>query len=77
MVRIPNQIYFNRNAVENLAQFPSRSAVIAACPVLEQMAHVETVRRRIRSGTPVLVLVIPDAEPEMGVILDGLETLRL
>jgi acetaldehyde dehydrogenase/alcohol dehydrogenase len=72
--RIPNRIYFNWNAVENPAQFPSRSAVIVASPVLEQIGHVETVRQHIRSGTPVHVLVIPDAEPEMGVILNGLES---
>jgi acetaldehyde dehydrogenase/alcohol dehydrogenase len=75
--RIPNQIYFNWNAVENLAQFPSRSTVIVTSPVLEQIGHVEIGRKYIPAGTRVHVLAIPDAEPEMGVILHGLETLRL
>ncbi len=35
--RVPNQIYFNMNAVENLRQFPSRSTLIVTNPMLEQM----------------------------------------
>ncbi len=34
--RIPNQIYFNPNAVGTLAQFPSRSTIIVTNPPLEQ-----------------------------------------
>ena len=30
--RVPNQIYFNMNAVENLRQFPSRSTIIVTNP---------------------------------------------
>ncbi len=30
--RIPNQIYFNKNAVETLAKFPSRSTIIVTNP---------------------------------------------
>src|ERR1700757_4790913 len=41
--RVPNQIYFNMNAVENLRQFPSRSTVIITSPLLEQMGHVDLV----------------------------------
>ena len=74
--RIPNQIYFNRNAVENVAQFPSRSTIIVTSPVLEQIGHVEIVRRQIPTQTRVHVLVIPDAEPEAKVVLEGAETLR-
>ena len=43
--RIPNQIYFNMNAVENLRHFPSRSTLIITNPPLEQMGHVDIVRR--------------------------------
>ena len=66
--RVPNQIYFNMNAVENLRQFPSRSTIIVTNPALEQMGHVDIVRRHIRPKTHVHVLVIPDAEPEVKVI---------
>ena len=45
--RVPNQIYFNLNAVENLSHFPSRSTVIVTNPQLEQMGHVDIVRRSI------------------------------
>jgi len=75
--RVPNQIYFNFNAVQNLGSFPSRSTVIVTNPLLEQMGHVDLVRRSIPAGTPVRVLVIPDAEPEIKVVLEGVETLRL
>ena len=48
--RVPNQIYFNMNAVENLRQFPSRSTLIVTNPGLEQMGHVDIVRRSIPAG---------------------------
>jgi acetaldehyde dehydrogenase/alcohol dehydrogenase len=75
--RVPNQIYFNLNAVENLRQFASRSTVIVTNPALEHMGHVDIVRRWIPSETLVRVLAIPDAEPEMKVILQGVEALKL
>jgi len=74
--RVPNQIYFNRNAVENLRQFPSRSTIIVTNPVLEQLGLVDIVRRYIPSETLARVLRIPDAEPEVNVINQGLETLN-
>jgi len=74
--RIPNQIYFNRNAVENLLGLASRSTLIVTNPLLEQMGHVDTVRRMIPAGTQVRVLAIPDAEPEMQAVLEGVEALR-
>lgn len=74
--RVPNQIYFNTNAVENLGQFPSRSTVVITNPPLEQIGHVDTVRRYLRPDTRVHVLVIPDAEPEIKVVMQGVEDLR-
>jgi acetaldehyde dehydrogenase/alcohol dehydrogenase len=75
--RVPNQIYFNMNAVENLRMLPSRATLIVTNPLLEQMGHVDVVRRSIPPQTAVRVLAIPDAEPEMKVILQGVEALRL
>jgi len=74
--RIPNQIYFNMNAVETLRQFPSRSTVIVTNPILEQIGHVDIVRGNLPPGTPVHVVVIPEAEPEIKVILEGLASLN-
>jgi acetaldehyde dehydrogenase / alcohol dehydrogenase len=74
--RIPNQIYFNMNAVENLRQFSSRSTIIVTNPVLEQMGHVDIVRRHLPPQTPVHVSVIPEVEPEVKVIMQGLEALK-
>ena len=45
--RIPDQIYFNLNAVENLGHFPSRSTIIITNPAMEQIGHVDIVRRYI------------------------------
>ena len=74
--RVPNQIYFNMNAVENVAQFPSRSTIILTNPPLEQIGHVDVVRRYIPPQTHVHVSVIPDAEPELKVIMQGVEALN-
>ena len=75
--RVPNQIYFNMNAVENLRHFPSQSTLIVTNPLLEQMGHVDIVRRFIPAQTPVRVLAIPDAEPEVKVVMQGVEALNL
>jgi acetaldehyde dehydrogenase/alcohol dehydrogenase len=74
--RVPNQIYFDRNAVENLRTFPSCSTVIITNPAMEQIGHVDIVRRNIPPGTRVHVSVIPDAEPEIKVVVQGVETLN-
>ena len=74
--RVPNQIYFNMNAVENLRHFPSCATVIVTSPMLEQIGHVDIVRRNICPKTQLHVLVIPDAEPEVKVIAQGVETLN-
>ena len=75
--RVPNQIYFNRNAVENLGQFPSRSTIIVTNPALEQFGLVEIVRRHLPPGTLVHVTAIPDAEPNTKIVMQGLEALNL
>ncbi len=74
--RVPNQIYFNRNAVENVHQFPSRSTTIVTNPSMEQFGHVDIVRRCMPAGTHVHVSVIPDAEPELKVVMQGVEALN-
>jgi len=74
--RVPNQIYFNMNAVENLGQFPSRCTIVVTNAALEQIGHVDIVRRHICPKTHVHVLVIPDAEPEVKVIAQGVEALH-
>ncbi len=74
--RVPNQIYFNMNAIENLGQFPSRSTIIVTNPALEQIGHVDIVRRYLPAETPVHVLTIPDAEPELKVAMQGVDALN-
>lgn len=74
--RVPNQIYFNMNAVENLRQFPSHSTLIVTNPALEHIGHVDIVRRNLSPQTHVHVTVIPDAEPEVQVIDHGVKDLN-
>ena len=74
--RIPNHIYFNPNAVQTLAQFPSRSTIIVTNPPLEQLGHVDTVRRNLPPQTRVHVVVIPDTEPELKSVMEGVEALH-
>jgi acetaldehyde dehydrogenase / alcohol dehydrogenase len=73
--RVPNQIYFNMNAVERVNQFPSRCTLVVTNAQLERIGHVEVVRRHISPETHVHVFVIPDAEPEMKVVMQGVEAL--
>jgi acetaldehyde dehydrogenase/alcohol dehydrogenase len=74
--RVPNQIYFNMNAVENLRQFPSRSSIIVTNPALEALGLAATVRRNLPPESLVRILLIPDAEPEAKVIIQGVEALH-
>ena len=74
--RVPNQIFFNMNAVENLGQFPSQTTIIVTNPALEQMGHVDIVRRHLCPKTHIHVCVIPDAEPEVQVIQQGVDALN-
>jgi acetaldehyde dehydrogenase / alcohol dehydrogenase len=74
--RIPDQIYFNLNAVENLGHFTSRSTIIITNPAMEQLGHVDIVRRYIPPQTLVHVSVIPDAEPDVKVVMQGVEALN-
>ena len=74
--RVPNQIYFNMNAVENLRNFPSRSTLIVTNPVLEQMGQVDILRRYIPPETQVRVSIIPDAEPDFKIVMQGVEALN-
>jgi acetaldehyde dehydrogenase/alcohol dehydrogenase len=74
--RVPNQIFFNMKAVENLGQFPSQTTIIVTNPALEHMGHVDIVRRHLCPKTHVHVCVIPDAEPEVKVIQEGVEALN-
>ena len=74
--RVPNQIYFNMSAVENLSQFPSRCTIVVTNANLERIGHVDIVRRNICPKTHIHVLVIPDSEPESKVIAQGVEALN-
>jgi acetaldehyde dehydrogenase/alcohol dehydrogenase len=75
--RVPNQIYFNMNAIENLRRLESGSTVLVTNPAMEQIGHVDVVRRHLPPQTLVHVAVIPDAEPEAKTVMEGVEVLNL
>ena len=74
--RVPNQIYFNMHAVENLRNFASRSTLIITNAALEQIGHSDIVRRALPPETQVRVTIIPDAEPDIKIIAQGVEALN-
>lgn len=74
--RVPNQVYFNLNAVENLRELPSSATVIVSNPQLEKLGMVDTIRRHLPPETHVHVLTIPDREPTRDIIRSGVQTLR-
>lgn len=74
--RVPNQIYFNMKAIENVRQFASRTTIIVTNAQLEKIGHVDSVRRYLPPETHVHVLVIPDAEPDVKVVMQGVEALN-
>jgi len=72
-LRIPGQIFFNLNAVENLRQIPSKSTVIVTNAILERIGHVDIIRNNLPAGARVHLTIIPDAEPEAAVIAYGVK----
>ncbi|MGA9565455.1 MAG: bifunctional acetaldehyde-CoA/alcohol dehydrogenase [Candidatus Korobacteraceae bacterium] len=74
--RVPNQIYFNMNATENLRNFQSKSTLIITNAALEQIGHVDAVKRCIPPETQVRVTIIPDAEPDIKIVKQGVEALN-
>ncbi len=74
--RVPNQIFFNKNAVENLRELPSHNTVVVSNPVLEQLGYVDVVRRHLAERTHVHVLTIPDREPDQATVLEGVAVLE-
>jgi acetaldehyde dehydrogenase / alcohol dehydrogenase len=74
--RVPNQIYFNMNSVENVRDFHSDSTILITSPALEHLGQVDIVRRYVSPQTHLHVLVIPDAEPEIKVVMQGVEALN-
>jgi len=74
--RVPNQIYFNLKAVENLRNFSSRSTLIITNPALEQIGYADIVRCALPPETQVRVTIIPDAEPDIKIVAQGVEALN-
>jgi acetaldehyde dehydrogenase/alcohol dehydrogenase len=74
--RVPNQIYFNMNAVQNVRQFQSQCSIVVTNAALERIGYLDLVRRCIPAKTHVHAVIIPEAEPEINVVMEGVEALR-
>ena len=74
--RVPNQIYFNRNSVQNLLDLPSRMTLVVTNPVLEHLGFVDIVRRNLPPATHIHVLTIPDREPDEATVREGVRVLN-
>ena len=74
--RVPNQIYFNMNAVENLRHFASRSTMIVTNPFLEQMGHVDIVSANIPSAHSGAVSRSPTPSLKSRSVMQGVEALN-
>jgi acetaldehyde dehydrogenase/alcohol dehydrogenase len=60
----------------NGRNFPSRSTLIITNPALEAIGRVDIVKRCIPPETPVRVTIIPDAEPDIKIVKQGVEALN-
>lgn len=75
--KVPNQIFFNRNAVENLRAFPSRATVIVTNAALEHLGYVDILRNNMSPATHIHVQAIPDREPDAETIYEGVKQLEV
>jgi acetaldehyde dehydrogenase / alcohol dehydrogenase len=74
--RVPGGVFFNRGAVENLRRLPSQASVIVTNAALEHLGFVDIVRRHLPPETHSHVLTIPDEEPRLEAITEGVQVLR-
>ncbi len=74
--RVPSQTYFNINPTENLRNFPSRSTLVITNPARGQIGNVDIVKRCIPPETQVRLTIIPDAQPDLKIVKQGMEALN-
>ena len=74
--RLPNQIYFNLNSLENLRAIDSETMVIITTKGAEKRGHVDTVRGHLKESIHVHTFSEVDPEPSLATILNGVRVLN-
>ena len=75
--RLPNQIYFNLNSLENLRAIDSETTVIITTKGAEKRGHVDTVRGYLKPNTHVHSFSEVVPEPTLETILNGVRVLNI
>jgi acetaldehyde dehydrogenase/alcohol dehydrogenase len=74
--RLPNQIYFNLNSLENLRAVESETTVIITTKGTEKRGHVDTVRGYLNQSIHVHSFSEVEPEPSLATVLNGVRVLN-
>ncbi len=74
--RLPNQIYFNLNSLENLRAVDSETTVIITTKGAEKRGHVDFVRGFLKQSIHVHTFSEIDPEPSLETVLNGVRVLN-
>lgn len=74
--RLPNQIYFNLNSLENLRAIDSETTVIITTKGAEKRGHVDTVRGHMKETIHTHTFSEVEPEPTLATILNGVRVLN-
>jgi len=74
--RLPNQIYFNLNSLENLRGVDSETTVIITTKGAEKRGHVDTVRGYLKESIHVHSFSEVESEPSLATVLNGVRVLN-
>jgi acetaldehyde dehydrogenase/alcohol dehydrogenase len=74
--RLPNQIYFNFNSLENLRGINSETTVIISTKGAEKRGHVDLVRGFLKESIHVHTFSEVEPEPSLATVLNGVRVLN-
>ncbi|MEW6367721.1 MAG: bifunctional acetaldehyde-CoA/alcohol dehydrogenase [Acidobacteriota bacterium] len=74
--RVPNQIYFNKNSIENLRTIEGKTAIIVTQSVLERLGLVDRVRKHLKTNMHVHSFTGVEVEPTYETIALGVRVLQ-
>ncbi|GAB4342513.1 MAG: bifunctional acetaldehyde-CoA/alcohol dehydrogenase [Candidatus Abyssubacteria bacterium] len=74
--RLPNQIYFNFNSLENLRGIDSETSVIISTKGAEKRGHVDVVRSFLNPSIHVHTFSEVEPEPTLATVLNGVRVLN-
>lgn len=74
--RVPNRIFYNLHALENLRDLDTRNVLIVTSQDLDHLGFVEQVRAHLPPGIPCHVFNEVEIEPTYAVIVRGVEAIE-